>query len=283
MVDRDSVFKSDARELDFSQWHHLQPEDVDAHFLGEDDSHVASGLPEAGRLIDFALIEKRRAESTYLIVQPQPACPETSLPTCGYALKRAIDIGGSLALLVFFAPIMAVVAMLVRVFDGGPVLFRQERIGEGGRSFTIFKFRSMQCGADGELTTVLSSDTDLGSEWATRQKLTRDPRVTRLGRLLRTSSLDELPQLYNVLIGDMSLVGPRPIVPNESKRYGRYFAHYRTTRPGLTGLWQVSGRNGTTYRRRVALDVAYSRRASLGLDVKILLMTVPAVITAKGY
>jgi exopolysaccharide production protein ExoY len=136
--------------------------------------------------------------------------------------------------------------------------------------------------ADEVLRPLLSADMLANAEWRERQKLARDPRVTFFGRFLRLTSIDELPQLLNVLRGDMSLVGPRPIIWPERMRYGRYFEHYCRMRPGISGLWQVSGRNDMTYRRRVACDVMYTRRTSLSLDLRILLMTIPAIFAAEG-
>jgi len=200
----------------------------------------------------------------------------------GYALKRSIDVVGALLALIFFAPLMCVVACLLAVFEKGPILFTQERIGFGGRSFKVMKFRTMRAGGASALDEILASNPALRSEWAIRQKLARDPRITSIGRLLRLSSIDELPQFINILRGDMSLVGPRPIVHGEHLRYGRYFKEYCNTRPGITGLWQVSGRNHTTYRRRVAIDVTYSRKMHWRLDLYVLTMTLPAIIRAEG-
>jgi lipopolysaccharide/colanic/teichoic acid biosynthesis glycosyltransferase len=140
----------------------------------------------------------------------------------------------------------------------------------------------MYVGAEQRLAELLAGDPELCKQWAEDHKLERDPRVTRLGQFLRNSSLDELPQLFNVLNGDMSLVGPRPIVEAELARYGRFAAFYLSVKPGLTGLWQVTGRNHTSYRRRVATDVAYVRSKSIMLDCRILLATIPAVLTGKG-
>lgn len=188
---------------------------------------------------------------------------------------------GAIALLAFM-PIMALVALAVWVQDGGPVLYRQKRIGRNGRTFVCLKFRSMFVDATDRLQHILSSDPKAQQEWLANHKLKIDPRVTPLGYLLRKSSLDELPQLFNVIIGDMSLVGPRPIVEAEIKKYGKYFQHYCSVTPGITGLWQVSGRNDVTYRRRVAMDVAYARSKSLALDVSLLCATIPAVLVRKG-
>lgn len=199
-----------------------------------------------------------------------------------YRLKRVLDVVVSTLALLFLGPLMMIVALLIWIFDPGPVIFSQDRIGRGGQPFKIFKFRSMYVNADDLLAKTLARDPHSRAEWLSCQKLQRDPRVTPLGRFLRLSSIDELPQLFNVLRGDMSLVGPRPIVDAERSRYGRHIHHYCMVSPGITGLWQVSGRNDTSYERRVAMDVMYSRRASLRLDLWILAMTIPAVVRAEG-
>ncbi|WP_374389132.1 sugar transferase [Brevundimonas sp.] len=195
---------------------------------------------------------------------------------------RALDIVLSLAALVFLAPLMVLIAMAVALSDGGPALFVHRRIGRGGRTFGCLKFRSMRPDAEARLRALLAEDPVARVEWARDQKLTRDPRITPLGRFLRRSSLDELPQFLNVLQGEMSLVGPRPIVETEAGRYGRRLEHYCRLRPGITGLWQVSGRSAATYRRRVACDSLYARRRSLTLNARILVSTVPAVLKARG-
>ena len=163
-----------------------------------------------------------------------------------------------------------------------PALFSHGRLGEGGRRFKCLKFRSMRTDADERLHQLLASDPQARIEWARDHKLRQDPRITPLGVFLRRSSLDELPQFLNVLRGEMSLVGPRPIVEAEIPRYGHYFGHYCANKPGITGLWQISGRNDVGYRRRVAMDVIYARRRSLGLYLWILLATAPAVLLRRG-
>jgi lipopolysaccharide/colanic/teichoic acid biosynthesis glycosyltransferase len=188
----------------------------------------------------------------------------------------------ALAALVFLLPLMLLIAISVYAHDGGPILFAHRRIGLNGRTFHCLKFRSMAVDAEQRLAALLASDPAARAEWEQDHKLRRDPRVTRLGAFLRETSLDELPQLFNVLRGDMSLVGPRPIVEAEVKRYGRRFRAYCAVKPGITGLWQVSGRNDTSYRTRVALDCVYARRRSLGLDAYIIAATVPAVLTRRG-
>jgi lipopolysaccharide/colanic/teichoic acid biosynthesis glycosyltransferase len=177
---------------------------------------------------------------------------------------------------------MVVLAFAVWLQDGGPVLFAHRRLGHAGRPFRCLKFRTMVVDADDTLDLLLQNDPDARREWAADRKLKQDPRITRLGEFLRKSSLDELPQLINVLRGEMSVVGPRPIVEAEVPRYGRWYRYYRAVRPGMTGLWQISGRNHLDYRRRVALDVLYVRRCSFLGNVSILFRTIPAVLLRSG-
>jgi exopolysaccharide production protein ExoY len=195
---------------------------------------------------------------------------------------RILDVIISVVALIFFAPIMAVVAILVYLQDGGSAVFMHRRIGLGGQTFDCLKFRSMVSNAEEQLQRLLATDPVARLEWETEQKLRNDPRVTALGRLLRKSSLDELPQLVNVLRGEMTLVGPRPIVNSEIVRYGRSFRHYCAVKPGITGLWQINGRSELNYSRRVALDIAFAKNKSLGLYLKVLIATVPCVLLRKG-
>lgn len=196
-------------------------------------------------------------------------------------LKAAFDQLVAAILLVLFAPLLAVLALAVRR-DGGPALYRHGRIGEGGRPFHCIKFRTMVPDADAVLARVIAADAAAAAEWHATQKLRNDPRVTRVGRFLRKSSLDELPQLFNILRGEMSLVGPRPIVQAEIARYAQDIEYYYEARPGITGLWQVSGRNDTSYERRVRLDVWYVRNWTLWHDIAILMKTIPAVFLQRG-
>ena len=195
---------------------------------------------------------------------------------------RAFNIVASLSILVFAAPLMLAIALLIWLQDGGNVLFGHTRIGYNGQRFKCLKFRSMVMDADVRLKRLLDSSPEAREEWARDHKLRQDPRITPLGAFLRKASLDELPQLINVLRGDMNLVGPRPIVDGEIERYGRYFQHYCSVRPGITGLWQISGRNDVSYRRRVAMDVIYARVKSPIMDLYILIGTIPAVLFRKG-
>ena len=197
------------------------------------------------------------------------------------AMKAAFDQVVAAILLILLTPLLLALSLLVRS-DGGPAFYRHKRIGANGQSFGCIKFRTMVTDADQVLERVLATDLTAAAEWAATQKLRDDPRVTRLGQFLRRSSLDELPQLLNVLRGEMSLVGPRPIVDAEVSRYGEDIEYYYETKPGLTGLWQVSGRSDTSYARRVRLDVWYVRNWTLWHDIAILLKTIPAVFLQRG-
>jgi len=197
-------------------------------------------------------------------------------------LIRVVDVCFSLTLLAFLAPLMLAIAIAIFVFDPGPIIFAHRRVGRNGIPFQCYKFRSMYVGAEQRLEALLAADPERRNEWERDQKLADDPRITRVGGFLRVTSLDELPQLVNVLNGDMSLVGPRPIVHSEVPRYGRFIGAYYSVKPGLTGLWQVTGRSNTSYRRRVASDILYARSKSLSFDLRILAATVPAVIAGRG-
>lgn len=195
---------------------------------------------------------------------------------------RALDLIGAMVALIILAPLMLLTALAIMVFDPGPLLFAHTRVGQGGRPFRCLKFRSMTVDAGARLARLLETDAEARAEWQQTQKLRRDPRITPIGRFLRRSCLDELPQLFNVLRGEMSLVGPRPIVAGEAARYGRHFPVYCSLKPGITGLWQVKRQDQTSYRRRVAFDLAYARSRSLALNVRILLLTVPCVLRGEG-
>jgi Undecaprenyl-phosphate galactose phosphotransferase WbaP len=199
-----------------------------------------------------------------------------------YRVKRSIDLvlivlGG-----IFVVPICAVIAILIKLDSRGPIVFRHERFGRDGHRFRVLKFRTMAVNGDELLKQALETNSELRAEWERDQKLRKDPRVTRMGRFLRITSLDELPQLWNVFIGDMSLVGPRPIVLNEFKKYGDKLEIYMQATPGITGLWQVSGRNNTTYDQRVSFDCQYVAAQSTLLDLKILLRTIKVVLFREG-
>ena len=196
-------------------------------------------------------------------------------------IKRSVDLVLGILLVVVLSPVLGVLALLVRR-DGGQAVFSHERIGEGGRRFKCLKFRTMVCDAEQRLQSLLDSDPDAALSWERDHKLKDDPRITSIGRFLRKTSLDELPQLLNVLRGEMSLVGPRPIVADEIIRYGVAYDYYRQARPGMTGLWQISGRNDVSYAERVRLDVWYARNWSPWLDIVLLFKTFPIVFRRDG-
>lgn len=196
--------------------------------------------------------------------------------------KRVMDlavaiIGGLLA-----SPVIALIGLLIKTSSPGPVFYGQKRIGCGGRRFRAWKFRTMVADADQVLEDHLNSDPQLREEWDRDHKLKNDPRVTWIGRWLRKSSLDELPQIWNVLLGQMSLVGPRPIVDAEIEKYAEAFHGYTKVIPGITGLWQISGRNNTTYEERVDLDSYYVRNWSPWFDIYILIRTIKVVLLREG-
>lgn len=195
--------------------------------------------------------------------------------------KRVFDVVVAGLLLVMLAPLVLFLAVVV-AFDGGRPFFAHRRVGQSGKAFPCLKIRSMRHGAEAQLADILARDPAAAREWAEGHKLTNDPRVTRLGRFLRMSSLDELPQLVNVLRGQMSVVGPRPVTFDELSRYGTSAAAYMALKPGLTGPWQVEGRNDLTYEERVALDAGYADQMSFLGDVVIVLKTGLAVLMVTG-
>lgn len=202
-------------------------------------------------------------------------------PKPSNGVYRALDIAFAISLGVVFSPVIVTVTVLLAL-SPGPIFFGQIRLGQGGRPFKVFKFRTMVPDAPDVLSKMLEADPEVRAEWERDFKLKNDPRITPIGRFLRKTSLDELPQLWNILKGDMSLVGPRPIAPAEIERYGRFAKHYFAQRPGLTGLWQVSGRNDASYDRRVVLDAYYSKNRSLMLNLSIILKTVRVVLKGSG-
>jgi exopolysaccharide production protein ExoY len=195
----------------------------------------------------------------------------------GLTSKRIIDIVLSLSGIVLLAPLLAICFVVTFIMSPGPVLFRHKRVGFRGKHFDCLKFRTMVPDASERLRRLLETDPIAAAEWAANQKLRNDPRVTAIGAILRRSSLDELPQLYNVLMGDMSIVGPRPVTEEELIKYSHAMDAYYACRPGITGLWQVSGRSTTTFNKRVACDSFYASHWSVTLDAKIIIATIPAV------
>jgi exopolysaccharide production protein ExoY len=196
----------------------------------------------------------------------------------GFASKRAADVILAACGIVLLAPFFIICCLATICCSPGPVFFRHERVGFNGKRFKCLKFRTMAADAQERLRRHLEVDAEAAAEWAAFRKLRSDPRITPVGAMLRKSSLDELPQLFNVLTGDMSIVGPRPVTEEELKRYySDAISAYYACRPGITGLWQVSGRSATTYQRRVVLDSYYANNWSMVLDAKIMMATIPAV------
>jgi exopolysaccharide biosynthesis polyprenyl glycosylphosphotransferase len=259
---------------------------TDAQFQEVADVAPAAGcqLLSASRMVETAGL---RPSLVWLEGQALIQLSEPTLKGQHLLLKRVMDLLGGAVVLLLALPAMLVVAIAIKIDSSGPVLFRQERVGIGGRRFRVLKFRTMYHGvpdtAHRELVTkMLQGDevsaAQVGSDGKVAFKLTNDARVTRVGRWLRRHSLDELPQLINVLRGEMSLVGPRPPLPYEFDQYEQWQFHRLQARPGMTGLWQVSGRNRLSYRQMCELDLEYVRRWSLWLDLRILLKTIPVVL-----
>ena len=244
------------------------------HVKASNRTEPVSG-PKTGFLsAPVSLSERELINTAVSIVQP-PAQSQGRI-------ERTMDIVIAAAMVIVLIPLMILIALAIKIFSPGPVFFAHRRVGMNGQNFLCYKFRTMHVDAERQLHALLASSPRHRAEWNAYQKLTDDPRISSIGHGLRRSSLDELPQLFNVILGDMSLVGPRPIIEKELPHYGRFITSYFSVKPGLTGIWQVSGRNNTSYRRRVAADVLYSRSRSPALYLKILLLTVPAVLTGKG-
>lgn len=196
--------------------------------------------------------------------------------------KRTADIFGAIFGFIILSPVFLLTMLAIKLSSPGPIFYLQNRIGRNGEKFKLWKFRTMVKNADEDLKKHIDADPQLQKEWENKQKLSYDPRITSIGKLLRKSSIDELPQLINVLKGDMTLVGPRPIIESEIKKYSKQFALYSKVSPGMTGLWQISGRSSTSYKRRVELDVYYIRNWSFWFDLYILTRTPGAVLKCNG-
>lgn len=194
----------------------------------------------------------------------------------------AIDVAIAFLALLLLAPLMLAIAIAIRIVDGSAPIYGHRRYGKDGRTFLCFKFTSMAKDSDARLARLLAADPVARAEWHRDHKLRDDPRVTRIGHFIRKTSLDELPQLFNILRGEMSLVGPRPIVAAEVRRYGHRFVDYCSMKPGITGIWQMSGRNDIGYRRRVAMDSLMARRMSPRLYARVLAGTARSVLTGHG-
>ena len=235
--------------------------------------YIARRSPAYAELTGPTPTTLRPAQRTHAIDQQTSVLREATI--------RALDILGALSGLILTAPIMLVVSILI-MRDGGSAFFSQIRVGQQGRGFSCFKLRSMASDAEARLQTLLENDPNAAAEWAEARKLKDDPRITKLGHFIRKTSIDELPQLWNVLKGDMSLVGPRPIVPDELSMYGKDAAGYLSVRPGLTGLWQVSGRSDCDYETRIALDIEWTETRTIASYLEIIFKTVPAVLAKDG-
>lgn len=240
--------------------------------------HARSGHPAA--LHTFTAVRVHVPHVPRRERSPSAEPRKVSQPLRGLA-ERSLDIIFALGLAVVFSPVI-LTSVVALSLSGGPIIFKQTRLGRGGREFRVYKFRTMVPNAAEVLQQLLDRDPVVREEWERDFKIRNDPRVTSIGRFLRKTSLDELPQLWNILKGDMSMVGPRPIEPFEIVKYGRFAKHYYALRPGLTGLWQVSGRSDTTYQRRVALDAFYAKNRSLSLNLGIILKTVRVVLKGSG-
>lgn len=197
-------------------------------------------------------------------------------------MKRIFDIVVTICGGIFILPFMLIIAAIIYLDSGGPIIYKQKRIGKNGKEFSFYKFRSMVKNADTILEEYLNTHEKEKNEWQKNFKLKNDPRVTKIGRIIRKTSIDELPQLWNVLMGDMSLVGPRPLLPNELERYSSYIEDYKLVLPGLTGVWQVSGRSDTTFEQRAIMDSWYIHNWSVWIDIVYLLKTILVVVKSKG-
>lgn len=199
-----------------------------------------------------------------------------------FGVKRIFDIFISVFGLVIFSPIFLCVAIAIKLDSEGPVIFTQDRIGKNGKFFKFYKFRSMVMGADDILFEMLKEETEQSKEYQINKKMKDDPRITKVGKFIRKTSIDELPQLINVLKGDMSLIGNRPYLPREIVDMGEYYEQVIASKPGLTGLWQTSGRSNTTFEERLKLESEYSEKMSLGLDIKIFFKTFSILFKQDG-
>ena len=197
-------------------------------------------------------------------------------------IKRFLDIVFSFLLIIFLIPLFLIIGVIIKINSKGPVLYTQKRIGKNNITFSCYKFRTMHPEANYLLKEILIKNPNFKNEFKETRKIINDPRITKIGKFLRFSSLDELPQIVNVLRGDMSFIGPRPIVKSEIKKYGNDFKKVFSIKPGISGLWQVSGRNKLSYNKRVELDIFYSENISFRLDIKIFIKTILVILFPYG-
>lgn len=248
--------------------------------------NVANQMIETGSAIRLPLRGRQKAADVY---RPEARVAHRitdrglirKVRAANGPVKRAFDILVAATALIFLAPAFLTIAMLIKMTDRGPIFYKHTRVGRQGERFGCLKFRSMATDSAERLARILLDDPHAAAEWEQHQKLRNDPRITAIGKFLRKSSLDELPQLLNVLRGEMSIVGPRPITRAELNRYGKDRRYYLLVRPGITGLWQVSGRSSTGYERRIRFDREYLEEWSWLGEFWILLMTLPAVLNTR--
>lgn len=245
---------------------------------------MANQMIEAGSAVRIPFRGRQKAAERYRASEARAAHRITDrrliakVRAANSVVKRAFDIVVATAALIFFAPALLTIAALIKLTDRGPILYRHTRVGRRGERFDCLKFRTMKVDSAERLAHILMTDPQAAAEWEESQKLRNDPRVTWFGNFLRKSSLDEIPQAINVLRGEMSIVGPRPITRAELNRYGKDRRYYLLVRPGITGLWQVSGRSSTGYDKRIKLDREYLEEWSWLGEIWIILMTLPAVL-----
>ena len=197
-------------------------------------------------------------------------------------LKRCLDLLFSVFLIIFLIPLFLIIGIIIKLNSKGNIFYSQKRIGKENKPFACYKFRTMHPKAKYLLKKILLQNPNLRNEFINKRKITNDPRITNIGKFLRFTSLDELPQIFNVLKGDMSFIGPRPIVKSEIKKYGKNFKKAFSVKPGISGLWQVSGRNKLSYKKRVELDTFYSENMNLLLDIKIFIKTIIVILFPFG-
>lgn len=197
-------------------------------------------------------------------------------------LKRFFDFSLSLFLIIFLTPLFIIIGLLIRINSKGSIIYTQKRIGENNKTFACYKFRTMDTNAKYLLKQLLIGNPNFKNEFEDTRKISNDPRITEIGRFLRFTSLDELPQIFNVFKGDMSFIGPRPIVKSEIKKYGNNFEKAFSVKPGISGLWQVSGRNNLSYKKRVELDIFYSENINFIFDIKIFIRTIMVLLLPYG-
>ena len=197
-------------------------------------------------------------------------------------IKRFLDFIFAFLLIILFIPLFLIIGILIKISSKGSIIYIQKRIGKNNTSFSCYKFRTMHPKSKYLLKKILVKNKDFKNQFSETRKIVNDPRITRFGKFLRFSSLDELPQIFNVLIGDMSFIGPRPIVKSEIKKYGKEFGKVFSIKPGISGLWQVSGRNNLSYDKRVELDINYSENINFLLDIKIFIRTIVVILFPFG-